>query len=150
MKDDDAEVAELSAHYLKIAFKAEGRIPVKVEILSPDHSMESVRATYKAWLVDPSLDDSFDDPRPTIHWEVGVAHFFREGDHHYFGESEGGWPRCRFIPKKDGKWEHNYNAVKDSGICDLDGPLLDEGVAEQWRRLKGLLSLGFKLDELPV
>ena len=141
MKDDDAEVARLSAHYLKLAYKANGQTPVRVEILSPDHSLDTVRATYKAWFVDPSLDDSFDDPRPTIHWEVGVAHFFREGV-----EGTG----LSFVPKKGGKWQHEYNAVKDGGVCYLDSPLLDEGVAEQWRRLKGLLSLGFKLDELPV
>jgi hypothetical protein len=126
MSDDDAEVAALSAHYLKIAYRANGQIPVKVEILSPDHSLDSVRATYKAWFIDLWGDDSFDDPRPTIHWEEGVAHFFREG----------------------GKWEHNYNAVMHSGIRDLDGPFLDEGVAEQWKRLKALWDTGLAPNNL--
>jgi hypothetical protein len=145
MKDDDAEVASQWAHRLKLAFRAEGRIPVKVEVVSPDYSADSARVIFKAWFVDPFRDDSFDDPRPTIHWEEGVAHFFREGRMEFEGTT-----MLRFVPREGSKWKHNYNAVKDGGIRDLDGPFLDEGVAEEWKRLKGLLSLGFKLDELPV
>jgi len=144
LMSDDEQVAILSAQHLKLIFVAQGLTPLKVKILLPAHSLESVRATYKAWFV--GLDDSFDDPRPTISWEEGVAHFFREGDCHFFQEGERGAWRVNFTPKKDGKWEHNYNAVNDGGTCYLD----DEGVAEQWWRLKELLSLGFELEELPV
>jgi hypothetical protein len=144
MSDDDAEVAALSAHYLKLAYKANGQIPVKIEILSTDHSLDSVRSTYKAWFIDPSRDDSFDDPRPTIHWEEGVAHFFREGITDFSGTT------VRFVPKQGCEWKHNYNSVKEGGIRDLDGPFLDDGVAEGWRRLKELLALGVELDELPM
>ena len=147
---DDEQVAILAAQYLKQIFRSKGLIPLKVEILLPAHSMNSVRATYRAWLYDHAAHEEGDYAQPTLQWEEGVAHFFREGDYHYFREAERGIWRCKFIPKKDDKWEHNYNAVKDGGICDVDSPLLDEGVAEQWKRVKGLLSLGFKLDELPV
>ena len=126
MSQDDAAVAALSAHYLKLVYRTNGQIPVKIEILSPDHSLDSVRASYKAWFIDPSRDDSFDDPRPTIHWEQGVAHFSCEGS----------------------DWEHSYNSVMDDGIRYLDGPFLDEGVAEEWNRLKALWDIGLGPDEV--
>ena len=105
---DDEQVAILAAQYLKQIFRSNGLIPLKVEILLPAHSMNSVRATYKAWLVDPSLDDSFDDPRPTIHWEVGVAHFFREGDHH--GTARLYRPRRRH--RRSGSGDHSVAGLK--------------------------------------
>jgi hypothetical protein len=131
---DDEQVAILAAQYLKQIFRSKGLIPLKVEILLPAHSMDSVRATYKAWFV--GLDDSFDDPRQTISWEEGVAHFFREGDCHFFQEGERGVWRVNFTPKKDCKWEHNYNAVIRSGQCEVADPDVDEDAAKEWSRLQ--------------
>jgi hypothetical protein len=136
LMSDDEQVAILAAQYLKQIFQSKGLIPLKVEILLPAHSMDSVRATYRAWLYDHAAHEEGDYAQPTLRWEEGVAHFFREGDHHYFREAERGIWRCKFIPKKDGKWEHNYDAVTDRGQCEVTDPEVDEDAAKEWSRLQ--------------
>ena len=150
LMSDDEQVAILAAQYLKQIFRSKGLIPLKVEILLPAHSMNSVRATYRAWLYDHAAHEEGDYAQPTLQWEEGVAHFFREGDYHFFREAESGWWGCNFIPKKDDKWEHHDNAVTDSGVRRIDDPDLDADVAKQWKRVEAMLSLGLRPDEFPA
>jgi hypothetical protein len=41
-----------------------------------------------------------------------------------------------FTPKVGGKWEHNYNAVIDSGERRIDDPDVDEDAAKEWKSLQ--------------
>ena len=141
---NDQDVAILSAHHLKLVFKAEGLTPLKVDILLPAHSSNSVRATYRAWLYDPAAHDSGDDESSTLKWEEGVAYFSREGTY----QRNGGV--LHFIPKEGGTWEHDFNAVSADGVLHADSPDLDEEVAKQWKCLKALLAAGLKLDAFAI
>lgn len=141
---DDEEVATLAEHHLKLIFKAQGLTPLKVEILLPAHSLDSVRATYRAWLYDRTAHEAGEYDRPTLRWEEGVAHFFREGGTHWENES------LVFAAKAGGKREHNYNAVTDSGEREVNDPDIDEDVAKQWKLIDAMLSLGLRPDEFPV
>lgn len=126
---DDEEVATLAAHHLKLIFKAQGLTPLKVEIRLPAHSLESVRATYTAWLYDHMAHQEGEYNRPTLRWEEGVAHFFREGTTHW----ENGL-LC-FDPKAGGRWEHSYNVITDSGLREVNAPDVDEDAAKEWKSL---------------
>ena len=141
--NDDEEVATLAAHHLKLIFKAQGLTPLKVEILLPDHSLESVRATDRAWLYDHAAHKEGEYDQPTLRREGGIAHFFREGATHW----ENG---CLiFTPKVGGKWEHNYNAVIDSVLREVNDLDVEEDVAKQWKRVEAMLALGLRPDEFP-
>ena len=138
----DEDVATLAAHHLKLIFKAQGLTPLKVEILIPAHSMDSVRATYRAWLYDHAAHEEGEYEQPTLRREEGVAHFFRDGAINL--ES-----RPPFTPKLGGRWEHNYNAVTDSVVREVNDPDVDDDVAKQWKRIEEMLSLGLAPDQLP-
>ena len=150
LMSDDEQVAILAAQYLKQIFRSKGLIPLKVEILLPAHSMDSVRATYRAWLYDHAAHEEGYYAQPALRWEEGVAHFFREGDHHYYREAERGIWRCKFIPKKDGKWEHHDNALITSRLIHATDPDVDEDVAKNLKRVEAMLSLGLRPDEFPA
>lgn len=139
---EDEEVANLAAHHLKLIFKAQGLTPLRVEILIPAHSLESVRATYRAWLYDHAANGEGEYENPTLRREEGVAHFFREGAINW--ES-----RPPFTPKVGGKWEHNYNAVTDSVLREVNDPDVDKDVAKAWKRVEEMLSLGMGPDQFP-
>jgi hypothetical protein len=47
-----------------------------------------------------------------------------------------------------GKWEHEYNAVTDIVVREVNDPDVDEDVASQWKRVEEMLSLGLGPDEL--
>lgn len=127
---DDEQVAILAAQHLKLIFVAQGLTPLKVEILLPDHSLESVRATYRAWLYDHAAHKEGEYDQSTLRREEGIAHFFREGATHW----ENG---CLiFTPKVGGKWEHNYNAVTDSVLREVTDPDVDEDAAKEWKSLQ--------------
>lgn len=140
---DDEEVATLAAHHLKLIFKAQGLTPLKVEILLPAHSLETVRANYRAWLYDHAAHEEGEYNQPTLRWEEGIAHFFREGEINLGG-------RPVFTPKVGGKWQHEYNSVTDSGEREVNDPDVEEDVAKQWKRVEAMLSLGLRPDEFPV
>ncbi len=55
-----------------------------------------------------------------------------------------------FTPKVGGKWEHNYNAVTDSGQREANDPDVEEDVTKQWKRVEAMLSLGLRSDEFPM
>jgi hypothetical protein len=138
---DDEEVATLAAHYLKLIFKARGLTPLKVEILLPAHSLDTVRASYRAWLYDHAVHEEGEYNQPTLRREEGIAHFFREGEINLGS-------RPVFRPKVGGKWEHEYNAVTDIVVREVNDPDVDEDVASQWKRVEEMLSLGLGPDEL--
>jgi hypothetical protein len=73
--------------------------------------------------------------------EEVIAHFFREGEINLGS-------RPVFRPKVGGKWEHEYNAVTDIVVREVNDPDVDEDVASQWKRVEEMLSLGLGPDEL--
>jgi hypothetical protein len=129
LMSDDEQVAFLAAEHLKLIFVAQGLTPLKVEILLPAHSLESVRATYRAWLYDHAAHEDGEYDRPTLRREEGIAHFFREGAINLDN-------RPPFTPKVGGKWEHNYNAVTDSGVHEVNDPDVDGDAAKEWWQLQ--------------
>ena len=129
LMSDDEQVAILAAQYLKQIFRSKGLSPLKVEILLPAHSMNSVRATYRGWLYDHAAHEEGDYAQPTLRWEEGIAHFFREGAINLDNSPP-------FTPKVGGKWEHNYDAVTDRGEYGVDDPDVDEDAAKEWRQLQ--------------
>ena len=132
---DDEQVAILAAKYLKQIFRSKGLIPLKVEILLPAHSMDSVRATYRAWLYDHAAHERGQFDHPTLTKEDGVAHFFRDGVVNLE-------IRPPFTQEAGGDWQHHDNAVYESRWHLADDPDIDAKVAAQWKRLQSQLLAG--------
>jgi hypothetical protein len=144
MDAEEREMAELAAHYLRLAFKVQGMAVLRLKIPELGHMGETVRATYKVWLYDHARHESGDHDKPTLQREEGVAHFIREA------LSKPSMFVTQFVPKPGGRWEHNYNAVSDSSQCYADAPYLDEEVARQWKHLNAVLAIGLNAADFPT
>ena len=144
MEAEEREMAELAAHYLRLALKAQGMAVLRLEIPELGHMGETVRATYKVWLYDQARHESGDHDGPTLQLEEGVAHFVREA------LNKQSMFVTQFVPQPGGQWEHNYNAVSHSSECDADAPYLDEEVARLWKRLNAMLSKGLNATCFPT
>lgn len=141
---DYEDLAALAEWHLRLVFKANGQLPLKIEIRQADSSLNSVRATYRAWVYDSAEQDSGADTKATLNWEEGVAHFFRKGSDIWEGDT------LHFVPDKDEVWEHSHNAVSDHGHADAESADLDQEVAAQWLKLKSLRPSGLKTNDLPA
>lgn len=143
LMSDDELAAILAAQYLKQIFRSKGLITLKVEILLPAHSMDSVRATYRAWLYDHAAHERGELDHTTIKKEEGVAHFFRDGVMNLE-------KRPPFTPEAGGDWQHHDNALIESRLIYTSDPDLDEDVAKRWKRVEAMLSLGLRPEEFPA